>query len=219
MNFDKARANMVDSQIHTMGVVSEGILNAFRALPREKFVPPEKRALAYCDEDLPLGAGRSLMEPQVLARLIQASGPRAEDVVMVVGAGCGYAAAIYAMLTTTVIALEEYGPLIEAANQAWQDLDIINIVSLEGDFASGSAQHSPYDLIFISGAVARIPDTLKAQMSVGGRLLTVVRPSPTAPGRATLVLRTSEDNWSARALFDANIPYLPGMTPKNEFVF
>lgn len=219
MNFDKARENMVASQIHTMGVVSEPVLNAFRTLPRELFVPPEKRALAYCDEDLSLGAGRTLMEPQVLARLVQASSPRAEDVVMVVGAGCGYTAAIYAQLATTVIALEENGPLIESANQVWQDLDLINIVSLEGDFSNGSAEHSPYDLIFVNGAVATVPETLKAQMAVGGRLVAVIRDQPKAAGKASLILRTGEDSWSGRVLFDANIPYLPRMTPRNEFVF
>lgn len=219
MNFEQARANMVDSQIHTMGVVSQAVLDAFRALPREKFVSPEKRALAYCDEDLPLGAGRWLMEPQILARMVQASDPRPEDVVMVVGAGCGYTAAIYSFLATTVIALDEAGPMIEGANALWQELGLVNIVALEGDLATGSARHSPYDLIFVNGAVAAISDTLKAQMAIGGRLVAVVRSDRRAAGCATLVVRTGEDSWSHRTLFDANIPYLPGMAPKNAFVF
>lgn len=219
MNFEQARANMVDSQIHPMGVVSEPVLQAFRTLPREKFAPPEKRALSYCDEDLALGAGRWLMEPQVLARLVQASQPKIDDVVMVVGAGCGYTAAIYSSLASTVIALDESGPLMEAANQIWQDLGLINIVSLEGDFSSGSAIHSPYDLIFVNGAVVEVPPTLKAQMAIGGRLMAVVRETNTAAGKAVMILRTAEDSWSSRVLFDASTPYLPRMTPKNEFVF
>jgi protein-L-isoaspartate(D-aspartate) O-methyltransferase len=219
MNFEQARANMVDSQIHTMGVVSEPVLQAFRTLPREKFLPPEKRAVAYCDEDIALGADRWIMEPQVLARLVQGSEPKSGDVVMVVGAGCGYTAAVYSSLATTVIALDESGPLMEAANQVWQDLGLINIVSLEGDISSGSAIHSPYDLIFVNGAVATIPATLKAQMAIGGRLITVVRETASGSGRATLVLRTGEDSWSSRVLFDASIPYLPKMQPRNEFVF
>lgn len=219
MNFNQARTNMVDSQIHTMGVVSEPILNAFRTLPREKFVPPEKRSIAYNDEDLSLGMGRWLMEPQILARLIQASEPQKKDVVMVVGAGCGYAAAIYSYLVTTVIALDDNAPLIEHANQVWQELGLVNVVSLEDSLSSGSAAHSPYDLIFINGAVAEVSPTLKAQMSVGGRLIGVVRETVKAQGRAMLFIRTSEDNWSSRELFDANVPYLPKMAPKNEFVF
>ncbi len=219
MNFEQARINMVDSQIHPMNVVSEPVLQAFRTVPREKFVPPEKRAVAYCDEDIQLGEGRCIMEPQVLARLVQASEPKPADVVMLVGAGCGYTAAIYSSLATTVIALDESGPMMDTANQAWQDLGLINIVSLEGDFASGAAIHSPYDLIFVNGAVGEIPSTLKEQMAVGGRLVAVVRETARAAGRAVLMLRSSDDVWSSRILFDANTPYLPGMAPKSEFVF
>lgn len=219
MNFEQARINMVDSQIHTMGVVSEPVLQALRTIPREKFVPADKQAIAYCDEDLPLGNGRWLMEPQVLARLVQASTPEAGDTVLVVGSGGGYAAAIFATMTAKVVALEDNTSASASARIVWDELGLSGQIHQESDLAGGAGRHAPYNMIFINGAVADVPDVLKEQMAVGGRLVAVVRPSPNAAGRAVLITRTDVGNWAERILFDANIPYLPGMAPKNVFVF
>lgn len=218
LDFEQARINMVDSQIHTMGVVSEPVLNVFRTLPREKFLPADKQAVAYCDEDLPLGNGRWLMEPQVLARLVQACIPEAGAKTLVVGAGCGYAAAVYAALGASVVALEDNAAMTESANIVWRELGLGDALTQESHHG-GAERHAPYDLIFINGAVADIPDALKAQMAVGGCLVAVVRADHKEAGKAMQILRTDAQSWSGRVLFDANIPYLPGMAPKNAFIF
>lgn len=219
MNFEQARINMVDSQIHTTGVVSEPILEVFRTIPREKFVPADKQAVAYCDEDLPLGNGRWLMEPQVLARLVQAGAPAAGESVLVVGSGGGYAAAIFATLANKVVALEDNTSASAPARNIWAELGLSERIVQENDLAGGAGRHAPYNLIFVNGAIADLPDALKEQMATGGRLVAVVRSHAKAAGRAVLVTRTDADSWSERVLFDANVPYLPGMAPKNVFVF
>lgn len=214
MNFEQARNNMVDSQIHTMGVVSEPILNVLRTLPREKFVPADKQALAYCDEDLAIGNGRYLMEPQVLARLVQASDPKSSDNVLVVGAGTGYAACVFASLAQNVVALDHDGMMLEGAAATWNALGLGNITAQAGTVAQGA-----YDLVFINGTVCEVPQAFKENMVIGGRMVAIVRANPKAAGKAAMILRTAPDQWSERVLFDANTPYLTGMEPRTVFAF
>src|SRR3546814_7419678 len=106
MDFAAARENMIEGQLRPNKVTDEAILSAMGTVPRERFLPNGKRAVAYVDEDIGLGQGRFLMEPIVLARLIQAAGVEPDDLVLDIGCGTGYSAAILALLANTVIALE-----------------------------------------------------------------------------------------------------------------
>jgi protein-L-isoaspartate(D-aspartate) O-methyltransferase len=210
---------MVDCQIHTMGVVDPVILDAYRTIPRERFVFPGQEGIAYCDEDLPLGAGRFLMEPSVHARLVQAAAPRPDDVVLDIGAATGYSAAIFSSLVTTVIATEGNPELLRYAEAAWAELSLCNIAGFEGAADKGAPEHGPYSLVFLGGAVAFIPERVLDQVAVGGRLITVVTQAGCGVGKATLVERLDEDQFSSRVLFDAATPYLPGLEPRKQFVF
>lgn len=214
-----ARTNMVDSQIHTMGVVSEAVLDAFRTVPREKYVPEGRQSIAYNDEDLPVGAGRCLMEPVSHARLLQAALPVKSDIVLDVGCATGYSAAILSALCDKVVALEHDAGLLAFAEKGWAGAGLSNIQARQGAFAEGYASGAPYSLIVLNGAVSHIPDALVEQLAPEGRLVGVVRTAEDRIGRAVLVSRNAQGVISSRTLFDAAVPYLPGLEPRTQFVF
>ena len=117
-----ARQAMIDSQIHPMGVVSEKLLEVFDVVPREEFVPDHMRGICYCDEEIEIEKGRYLMEPSVVARMIQALEPKSEHVALTIGTGTGYNASILSHLVSTVVALEEDVPLIAKGQKVWDKL-------------------------------------------------------------------------------------------------
>src|SRR5262245_25537828 len=106
MDYAAARLNMVESQIRTNKVTDERIVDAMMTLPRERFVPKQLRGIAYVDDDIQIASGRYLMEPMVLARLLQIAGVTARDIVLAIGVGAGYDAAVLSRLSATVVALE-----------------------------------------------------------------------------------------------------------------
>ncbi|HPF79002.1 MAG TPA: protein-L-isoaspartate O-methyltransferase [Alphaproteobacteria bacterium] len=218
-DFVQARQSMIDSQIHPMGVVSEAVLDAFMAVPREEFVPEDKAGICYCDEDIEIAPKRYLMEPSVLARLIQAVNPMPNDVALTIGSGIGYNAAILSHLVSTVVALEEDQKLIDRAQASWDKLTYCNIAGIKGALVKGAPDNAPYDIIMINGAVCEIPKELKEQLGIGGRLVALVKKAGQNIAKATLVQRVADGVYSERILFDAGTPYLCGFEPKKEFVF
>lgn len=217
--YEQARQSMIDSQIHPMGVISEPLLQAFATVPREEFVPEDKCGISYCDEDIEIAKGRYLMEPSVLGRMIQAVNPKPDDVALTIGSGIGYNAAILSLLVSTVVALEEDQTLIERAQACWDRLGYCNIAAIKGDICSGAPDHAPYSLIFINGAVCEIPDAIKQQLTVGGRLIAIVKCAGQNVAKATMVERVKENSFLEKILFETGTPYLAGFEPKKEFVF
>jgi protein-L-isoaspartate(D-aspartate) O-methyltransferase len=214
-----ARQAMVDSQIHPMGVTSEPLLSAFNTVPREEFVPEDRCGICHCDEDIEIGGGRYLMEPSVFARMVQACKPTMDDVALTIGSGIGYNAAILSYLVSTVVALEEDQEFVVQAQASWDKLSYCNIAGIQGELALGAPKNAPYDLIIINGAVAEIPESIKAQLSAGGRLVALVKKSGQNVAKATLVKQTKDNVFEEHVLFDAGTPYLKGFEPKKEFVF
>lgn len=218
-DFSQARKNMVDSQIHTAGVVDDAILKAFGNVPRETFVPQPLQNVAYGDGDLPLGGGRTLPEPINHARLVQAAGPDKNSRVLDIGGGTGYPAAIMAGIAGFVTVLEEDRQFLDYAIQAWQHLGFQNITPALGPLAAGYANGGPYDIIFIHGAVTEVPLNIAAQLAPGGRLMTIVKQPGTVMGQATLTINSVGNKYSSRPLFDAGADYLPAFAPQPAFVF
>ncbi len=167
------RNAMVDSQLRPTGVNDPDVLAAFRAVPREAFVPEALRALAYVDEDLPIAPGRALVEPMVFAQLVQHAQPRAGDRALILPAASGYEAAVLARLAGQVTALESDPALAAAARRAlaaWAP----GVELVEGELAQGWPAGAPYDLVIIAGAIERLPEALAGQLAEGGRLATVL---------------------------------------------
>ena len=216
-DFAQARSNMVESQIRTNKVTDQRILDAFLDVPREQFVPKSSRGIAYVDEDISVGGGRYLMEPMVLARLIQALNVRSSDLVLDVACATGYSSAILARLANTVVALEEDSDLASSATAALAELDVDNAVVVEGRLVDGYPSQGPYQAILINGSVADVPAAFAEQLTEGGRLAAVLSDD----GRmGNAVLMTKLDGHMApRVLFDAAIPSAPGFERAASFVF
>lgn len=211
------RTAMVDSQLRTNRVTDPRLLAAMAEIPRERFVPEDRREIAYIDEDIPLGHGRYLLEPRVFARLVQTADVGASDVVLDVGCGAGYSATVLGRLARAVVALESEPGLLALGEAAAADIEHDNVVIESGPLAEGWPRQAPYDVILVNGAVERVPDALLDQLADGGRLCAVVRPDD-GPGRATLTVR-SGDTVSGRPVFDAATPVLAEFRRAKEFVF
>ncbi len=216
MDYAIARQHMVDSQVRTNRVTDERLIEAIRSLPRERFVPERARTRAYLDDDVEIAPGRYLMEPMVTARLIQAAEAKADDMVLVVGAGTGYAAALLARLAHTVVALESEPALAQRASAVFAELSIDTAVVVEGALNAGCAKHEPYNVILLEGAVEQVPAALTSQLADGGRMVGVLLDR--GVGRATLWMKTGTA-LSHRVLFDANVAPLPGFAAPARFVF
>lgn len=217
MDFDAARRHMVDSQLITNRVTDPRLVQVMETLPREKFLPEERRELAYVDEDVPLGDGRHLTEPMVIARMIQALEPSEGGVALVVGCGTGYATAVLGKLVSTVVALESDHGLAAKAQATLADLGIDNAAVVEGPLKEGYAKQAPYDMILIDGGVPEVPKAILAQLAEGGRLATVEKPD----GRVGRLVRYLCYNGAVSKLdvFDASVPALPGFEREQSFVF
>ncbi len=213
-----ARKHMVDGQLRPSKVTDPVVLAAFGALPREAFLPAGLAARAYTDEDVALPGGRAVMEPVVLARLLQLAAIRPGDRVLVVAAGTGYGAAAAAHAGARVTAVESDAALLAMAQAALAQALPAGAVRLEqGDATQGFAGGAPYDAVLIEGAVAEIPAGIVAQLAEGGRVVTVLGQGGRG-GRAVLGRRIGE-SFTVTPVFDCAVPALPAFQPAPAFVF
>jgi len=216
MDYAEARLNMVENQIRTNRVTDPLIFKAMGELPREAFVPGEKAGIAYIDEDIEIAPGRYLMEPMVLARLLQAAEITESDVVLDIGCGTGYASAVLSHMANTVVALESDAGLAAQATETLSALEIDTVAVVEGALSAGAPKQAPYDVIFIGGAVAEVPQAIAGQLAEGGRLVAVTNKKSIGTGA---LITNHRGILTRRDLFDAATPFLPGFEPAPEFVF
>lgn len=218
MDFAAARAMMVDSQVRPNKVTDPRIIAAMRSLPRERFVPAAQASLAYSDEDVPLGGGRVLLEPMVIARLVQIAAVQEGERVLVVGAGSGYGAALLAACGADVTALEQDAALLAMARAALPQL-APGVKLVEGALAEGWKGGAPYDLILIEGAVPEIPPALPALLrGDGGRIVAVLKPGARV-GQAVLCAPLGGGRLHPAPVFDCATPVLPMLRREPGFVF
>ncbi|HLY55950.1 MAG TPA: protein-L-isoaspartate O-methyltransferase, partial [Stellaceae bacterium] len=184
-------------------------LDAFRAVAREEFVPFGLRDAAYADDDLPLAGGRWLIEPLVLARLVQEAGIQRDDRVLVAGCPSGYSAAIVGRLSDHLVTLDPEPPRTAPAPGA---------AIVTGPIAEGVPAEAPFDVILLVGAVPHVPAAVLDQLAEGGRLVTVLRPERGGPGQALIIERIG-GAMSRRVICDAATPLLPGVAPAPAFSF
>jgi protein-L-isoaspartate(D-aspartate) O-methyltransferase len=221
-DFAAARDHMVDGQVRPNKVIDPRIIHAMRTLPRERFVPPQMAARAYADEDVPLPGGRCLMEPMVIARLVQLLRVKDGERGLVVAAGAGYGAALLDACGAAVIALEE-DPALLTLGRTILPAVAPRVTLAEGPIAAGWPVGAPYDFILIEGSIGAIPEVLSAQLAPLGRLATVMnKPGQGKIGHGVLAEHVHVGETTtlrAQPFFDCATPLLPQFRPQPGFVF
>lgn len=212
---EKQRERMVKHQIRARGVDDPLILDAFRTVPREAFVPDAHRSSAYEDRPLPIGAGQTISQPYIVAAMIEAAGVKPNHRVLEVGAGSGYAAAVMAQIAEQVYAIERHEVLAREAAARVKELGYDNCEIITGDGMKGLPEHAPFDAILVAASGAEVPDALKCQLAVGGRL--IIPLGRNGAQELTCITRTGEDEWESEELAPVRfVPLLPGEVPQDE---
>lgn len=216
MDFSEARIKMVDNQVRTSDVTDHAVLRAMLTVPRERFVPEDKRVFAYIGDEISLGGGRYLMEAAPFSRLLQLARIQPSDVVLDVGCGLGYSAAVLAEIAGSVVALEEDAVLADAATQNLTGTNTLSSVVVTGPLNEGYAKEGPFDVILFEGAVDAVPPVFFDQLRERGRLVVVEGRGNAAAAR----LYSKEDGLvSSRFAFNCSLRPLPGFAAKPQFVF
>lgn len=217
VDFSALRTKMVDGQVRPNDVTDLRIIDAMGEIAREDFVPEAQKPLAYLDRDLPLGEGRAarvLIQPMVLARLLQYADVQATDKVLEVGSATGYGAAVLSHLASSVVALEQDTDL--AARARRQLSGFANVAVVESSLVKGVRDAAPFDVILFNGAVATFPSDIAGQLAKGGRMLLIEGESVAA---RAMLYTLGDAGISGRPLFNASAPVLPGFEAAQAFAF
>lgn len=219
MNFADARKWMVDGQVLPNKVTDPRVIQAMLDLPRHLFVPAASVARAHADEDVPLGHGRVLLQPMMIARLVQLLQLRMGETALVLGAGSGYGAALLSRMGAIVTAVEQDPALVSLGRDALATAGVVSPGSIQFIEASpvGGAPTGPFDVILIDGQVPLIPDAVSDRLAEGGRLVAVRR----RPGRsgAAVLGRRNGSSFSVTEAFDCTTAPLPDFSAAPSFVF
>ncbi len=213
-DFAARRTTMVDTQVRPNDVTKFPVIEAMLAVPMEDFVPPSRRAVAYSGENLDLGGGRVLLEPRTLGKMIDMLDVQPDDLVLDLGCGYGYSAAVLARLAQTVVAIEDDPNMAAEAERRLSEAGVFNVAVLNAPLAQGAPKQGPYDAILINGGVEEVPEAILAQLKEGGRIgalflegvMGVVRIGHFLGGRVV---------W--RYGFHAGAPLLPGFERARSF--
>ena len=174
---DAARALMVADQLRARGIADERVLQAMGAVPRDRFVPDEAQHDAYADEALPIGAGQTISQPYMVARMTELLEVQPGDRILEIGTGSGYQAAVLAWLGARVTTLERHAALIPLARERIDAVGLADAVEVRlADGSLGDAAGAPWDGIIVTAAAPAIPDALREQLGDGARLVIPVGP-------------------------------------------
>lgn len=210
------RRTMVDTQVRPSDVTKYPIIEAMLAVPRELFVPNGRREAAYIGENLQIGPARVILEPRTLAKMLDALDVRDDELVLDLGAGLGYAAAVLARLAEAVVAVEEDEAMAAEAEASLSEVGADNVAVVHAPLAEGGARHGPYDVILVEGAVEDLPATITDQLKDGGRIACIFVDGHLGICRIGYRI---DGAVSWRDAFNAVAPVLPGFARQPDFVF
>ena len=205
-DFSTARLNMVRDQIAARGVRDPLVLEAMRGVPREKFVPSNLQKYAYDDEPLPIGSDQTISQPYIVAYMIEALELQGGETVLDIGTGSGYAAAVLSQIAGVVYSLELIEELAIRARKLLQDLHYQNVHVKQGDGTLGWPEHAPFDAIVVAAGGPRVPNSLKTQLKIGGRMVIPVGSGANAQ-RLARIVRISETEYETRYI--AHVRFVP----------
>ena len=174
-DWETVRRTMIEGQLRARGIRDERVLRAMESIPREEFVPPDVRLLAYRDDPVPIGLGQTISQPYMTALMAEVLDLKGTETVLEVGAGCGYAAAVLGSLAARVIAVEIVPALAQMARDNLRRVGRdANITVISGDGSMGHALFAPYDAISVAAAAPEIPTALLEQLRDPGWLVVPV---------------------------------------------
>jgi protein-L-isoaspartate(D-aspartate) O-methyltransferase len=211
-----ARQQMVDQQIRTWEVLDPRVLDVFAMVPREAFVPPEYRELAFADTPIPIGLGQSMLAPKIQGRILQALSVGAADRVLEVGSGNGYLAACLGLLGSSTRSIDIH-PQFTASAQANLRAVPLATVEFETRDAFAAAPLGEYDAIAVTGSLPVYDARFERSLRLGGRLFAIVGEAPVMD--AILVRRVDADEWIRESLFETVVEPLINATAAQKFVF
>lgn len=217
MNIELARHNMIEQQIRPWGVLDQTVLDLVMRSPREEFVAPEQRNLAFVDMELPIGHGERMMCPRVEARMLQALRVKPADRVLEVGTGSGFVTLLLARLGAHVTSLEIHEELALAAGKRLAAHGVENVAIIVADAAGGWGTNQPYDVIAITGSLPQLPEPFKQELQIGGRLFVVIGEGPVMEAR--LITRLNANEWREEVLFETWLAPLQNSAVKPPFRF
>jgi protein-L-isoaspartate(D-aspartate) O-methyltransferase len=205
--FFSMRAAMVESQLRTSDVDDPAVIAVMAHVPREDYLPAERRAMAYIDRPVPLGNGRAINPPLATGRLLKEAEVSAGDKVLLVGAAMGYSAALLVAMGAQVTALDEEGG---------PDIAVPGAIVARGPLAAGAPAGAPYDLLFIDGAVEDVPAAIVGQLADNGRVVTgIIERGVTRLCRG----RVMGGVLGLTSLADMEMVVLPGFATPKTFTF
>ena len=202
------RAQMVERNIAGRGVRDELVLDAMRGVPRELFLPNSLREFAYEDSPLPIAGEQTISQPYIVAFMVEALMLKGGEKVLEIGAGSGYAAAVLSKIAAHVYTVERLGQLAETAAATLAELGYDNVHVLHGDGTRGWPEHAPYDAIVVAGG-PQVPESLKEQLKIGGRLVIPVGADQRAQ-ELVRVVRISKDEYRSEDIADVRFVPLIG---------
>lgn len=214
-DYSTRRTMMVDTQVRPSDVTKFPIIEAMLDVPREAYVPENKREEAYVSENVALGSARVMLEPRTFAKLLDGLDISPDETVLDIGCGLGYSTAIIARLAEAVVAVEDDAEMAAEAQQLLSSNDVDNAAVIESKLSEGAAKHGPYDVIMIEGGVEIVPAAILAQLKDGGRIGCIFMEDALGVARIGYKI-DGEVTW--RFAFNASAPVLPGFKAPKGFV-
>lgn len=217
MNNKNQCINMITQQIKTGDVEQHHILNLFKHIPRENFVPQEFKHFAYSDMQIKLGHNQIMMTPLEEAQLLQSLSLSGKETILEIGTGSGFLTACFCKLAKFVFSVEIYQDFTAKALINLQEQNCNNVELITGDGIRGWLDKAPYDVIVFTGSIEKLTEIQKLQVLPGGKLFAIIGKPPIMSG--VLFTLDHKNNWQDKLIFETNIPALIDKYKTKEFVF